>query len=70
MGVNMKFGFRRDRKFYCDLSNAISNGNWFFRWDCVFSGGTLYPTANYENLVLMKKFLGWTSSKIPAVCQV
>ena len=22
-------------------------GNWLFRWDCIFSGGILYPSANY-----------------------
>ena len=34
-------------KFCWDLSNVISGGNWLFWWDCVFSGGTLYPSANY-----------------------
>ena len=50
MGVNNKFDFRRVWKFCWDLSNAISGGNWLFRWDCVFPGGTLYPSANYDNL--------------------
>ena len=48
MGVNRKFDFRQVWKFCWDLSNVISGGNWLFRWDCVFSSGTLYPSANYE----------------------
>ena len=47
MGVNTKFDFRRVWKFCWDLSNVMSGGNWLFRRDCVFSGGTLYPSANY-----------------------
>ena len=47
MRVNWKFDFRRDWKFCWDLSNANSGGNWLFRSDCVFSGGTLYPSVNY-----------------------
>ena len=48
VGVNRKFDIRWVRKFCWDLSNVLSGGNWLFRWDCVFSGGTLYPSANYE----------------------
>ena len=48
MGVNRKFDFRQIWKFCWGLSNVISGGNWLFRWDCVFSGGTLYSSANYE----------------------
>ena len=62
MGVNRKFDFRRFSKFCWDLSNAISGGNWLFRWDCVFSGGTLYPSANYGNqnlkLLVLLSYLG------------
>ena len=48
MGVNRKFDFRRVWKFCWDvISNVISDGNWHFRWDSVFSGGTLYPSVNY-----------------------
>ena len=47
MRVNWKFDFRQDWKFCWDLSNANSGGNWLFRSDYVFSGGTLYPSANY-----------------------
>ena len=47
MGVNRKFDFRRVWKFCWDLSNVISDGNWLFRWDCVFSGGTSYPSPNH-----------------------
>ena len=47
MGVNRKFGFTQNGKFCWDLSNAISGGNGLFRWDCVFPGGTLYPSVNY-----------------------
>ena len=39
-------------KFCWDLRNVTSGGNFLFRWDCVFSGGTLHPFANY---VLMPK---------------
>ena len=39
---------RLDWHFCWDLSNAISGGNWLFKWDFAFSGGTLYPSANYE----------------------
>ena len=45
---NRKFDFRQIWKFCWGLSNVISGGNWLFRWDCVFSGGTLYSSANYE----------------------
>ena len=45
---NRKFDFRRIWKFCWGLSNVISGENWLFRWDCVFSGGTLYSSANYE----------------------
>ena len=48
IGVNRKFDFRWIWKFCWGLSNFISGGNWLFRWDCVFSGGTLYSSANYE----------------------
>ena len=51
MGVNRKFDFRWVWKFCWDLSNVISGGNWVFRWDCVFSGGTLYPSANYASCI-------------------
>ena len=47
MGVNRKFDFRWVWKFCWDLSNVISGGNWLFMWNCVFSGETLYPSANY-----------------------
>ena len=47
MGVNRKFDFRPVWKFCWDLSTVISGGNWLFKWDCVFSDGTLYPSANY-----------------------
>ena len=40
MGVNRKFDFRQVWKFCWDLSNIISGGTVFFRWD-------LYPAANY-----------------------
>ena len=48
MRVIRKFDFRRIWKFWWGLSNVISRGNSLFRWDCVFSGGTLYSSANYE----------------------
>ena len=48
MGVNRKFDFRRIWKFCWGLSNVISGGNWLFRWVCVYSGGTLYSSVNYE----------------------
>ena len=51
MRVNRKFDFRSVLKFCWDLSNVISGGKWLFRWDCVFSGGTLYPSANYVYIV-------------------
>ena len=54
MGVNRKFDFRQVWKFCWDLSNVISGGNWLFRWDCVLSGGILYPSANY---VLKSSFI-------------
>ena len=47
MVVNSKLDFRWGWKFYWDLRNAISGGNWLFRWDCIFSGGTLYHSPNY-----------------------
>ena len=47
IGVNRKLDFRRVWIFCSDLSNVISGGNWLFTWDCIFSGGTLYPSANY-----------------------
>ena len=47
--VNRKFNFRRDWNFCWDWGNVISGGNWLSRWECVFSSGTLYPSANYEN---------------------
>ena len=57
MGVNRKFDFRRVWKFCWDLSNVISGGNWLFRWGCVFSGGTLYPSVNHvSTLVLLSSF--------------
>ena len=49
MGVNRKFDFRQVWGFCWDFRNFISGGNWLFRCDCVFSGGTLYPSANYGN---------------------
>ena len=56
MGVNRKFYFRRVWKFWWDLSNVISGGNWLFRWDCVFSGGLCTPLRtmldSYEVLLL------------------
>ena len=55
MGVNRKFYFRQVWKFCRDLSNVISGGNWLFRWDCSFSGGTLYPSANYIKILLKSK---------------
>ena len=45
---NRKFDFRRVWKFCWGLSNVISGDNWLSRWDCVFSGGILYPSSNYE----------------------
>ena len=45
---NRKFDFRRIWKFCWGLSNVISGENWLFRCDCVFSGGTLHSSANYE----------------------
>ena len=64
MGVNRKFDFRRVWKFYWDLSNAISGGKWLFKWDCVFSGGTLYPSTNYgylsyKNQSIDSKSMDW-----------
>ena len=47
IGVNRNFDFRRVWKFCWALSNAISGGNWLLSWDCVFLGGTLYPSVNY-----------------------
>ena len=46
-GSEQKIWFKRVWKFWWDLSNVISGGNWLFRWDCVCSGGTLYPSGNY-----------------------
>ena len=46
MRVNRKFDFRQDWKFCWDLSTVISD-NWLFRWNCVFSCATLYPSENY-----------------------
>ena len=46
--------------FCWDLSNVTSCGNWLFRWDCVFLGGTLYPTANYGSVSLVVGFRGET----------
>ena len=40
---------RQDWKFFWVLNSVISGGNWFYRWECAFSGGTLYPSANYQN---------------------
>ena len=48
MGLKRKFDFRRVWKFCWGLSNVISGDNRFSGWDCVFSGGILYPSANYE----------------------
>ena len=45
---NRKFDFRRVWKFCWGLSNVISGDNWLSRWDCVFSGGILYPSSKYE----------------------
>ena len=46
-GKNKKFDFRQVWKFCWDLCDVISGGSSFFRWDWVFSGGTLYPSENY-----------------------
>ena len=43
--------FRWVWKFCWDLSNVASSGNWLSRWDCVLSGGTLYPSVNHGNLL-------------------
>ena len=45
--VNKKFDFRWVWKVYWDLHNNIAGGKCLFRWDSVFSGGTLYPSLNY-----------------------
>ena len=45
VGVNRKFDFRPVWKFCWDLSNVISGGK------CVFPGGTLDPSGNYNLLI-------------------
>ena len=52
MRVNRKFDFSLVWEFCWDLSIVISGGNCLFRCDCVFSGGTFYPSVNYVFLVL------------------
>ena len=47
MRMNRRLDFRQFWKFFWDLNDVISGGNWLFGWDYVFSGGTLHPSANY-----------------------
>ena len=52
MGVDRRFDFRRDWKFFWDLSNFILYGNWLLRWDCFFQVGFFYPSANYVIFIM------------------
>ena len=49
MGVNRKFGLRQVWKLRWDLSNVISGGDWFFRWDFV-PLCELWPCMNESQL--------------------
>ena len=53
------YNFRWVWKFYWDLSNVISGGNWLLRLDCVFSGETLYTPLR----TMFKKYVKYQNSK-------
>ena len=55
MGVNRKFYFRWNLKFYWELSNVILGENWLFKrdrfskWDFV----SLYKLCDFQNGILV-----------------
>ena len=61
MGVNRKFYFRWNWKFYWELSNVILGENWLFK-RAVFPSGTLYPSTNY----VIFKMVYWLDAQILA----
>ena len=54
MGVNRKFDFWQVWKFCWYLSNAISGGNWLFRWYCFF-----FQVGLFTPLRTMRKNCGF-----------
>ena len=53
MGVNRKFDFRQDWKFWWDFDGTLMGwsfpvGIGFLGGAVLFSGGTLHPSANYK----------------------